>query len=246
MSSVLLGFNEDGTPIWLITGAEGETEEDNAEEEEEDDTEEDDTEEDDDKGERKQPKSGKKEVKAPAKKATAKGYTPPSQREWEKTQAALRAANDAQRSARKAALEKAKQEGMTEAAAEARAKAIEEAEGTYKPRVVRTEAKAQLLEMGCKNPSRLIKLVDISKVTFEGDDLLGLEGQLNELKEEWPELFRDGDDEDPKKDKKDKKTVAPAKKVGAAAGAKKTEEPGEKKKSTAESIAARLIGVSAE
>lgn len=241
MTDDLLGYDEDGLPIWAMFGAEGEDDDTGGEDDTEDEGGEDDdeTEEEDpkDKGEpRKQPRSAK---------ATKTGtYKPPSETEWKKTQAALKTANEAQRAARKAALEKAKAEGMTEAAAKAREEAQAEAEQTWKPRVVTTEAKADLIGMGCKNPARLIKLIDHSKVTMQDDgSLIGLEAQLVELKEEWPELFRtaEADDDDPKK--KIKKEAPPAKKIGGAAGSNKKDEGGEKKDTRgAALVAARLLG----
>lgn len=244
LESELLGLDDEGMPIWLITGAEPE-EDDSSEEHEEADEEDSEDEEgdgDEDKGTkitRKQPPSGKKLA---AKKTIT--YTPPSQREWERTQAALRKANETQQSARKAAIEKAKQEGMTEAAAEARATAIAEAEGTWKPRAINAEAKAELAVMGCSNPGRLIKLIDHSKVTIDGDAYLGLEAQLNELKEEWPELFRGKEDEKAGKETA-KKTVPPAKKVAAGAGNGKDDAGKDKPQSGAARIAGRLLGTSA-
>lgn len=240
----LLGLDDEGMPIWLIFGAEPD-EDDSSEEHEETDEEDSEDEEgdgDEDKDTkttRKQPPSGKKLT---AKKSTT--YTPPSQREWERTQAALRKANETQATARKAAVEKARKEGMTEAAAEARATAIEEAEGTWKPRAINAEAKAELATMGCSNPGRLIKLIDHKAITIDGDVYLGLESQLNELKEEWPELFRTKEDEKAGKETA-KKTVAPAKKVGAGAGGGKEDGGKEKPKSGASQIAARLLGAPA-
>lgn len=242
----LLGYDEDGLPIWAMFGAEGEDDADtgdaDTDEGGEDDDAEDEGDTDDAKdAERKQPKSAKAATKATAPKASA--YRPPSQAEWERTQAALKKANDEQRAARKASLEKARKEGMDDAAKEARERAMEESNATWKPRVVRTEAKAELLAMGCKNPDRLMKLIDQDKVSIQEDgSLLGLEGQLNELKTEWPELFRTADEDS----KRTKKEAPPAKKVGAAAGSTKKDE-GEEKKTPggAAEVARRLLGVSA-
>lgn len=247
MINDLLGYDEDGLPIWAMFGAEGEDgssdEGEDADEGGEDDDAEDEDDAEDAKDEkRKQPRSAKaKDSGAPAKKTSA--YRPPSEAEWNRTQAALKKANDEQRAARKAALEKAKKEGMDEAATTAREKALEEANSTWKPRVVRTEAKADLLALGCKNPDRLIKLIDQDKVSIQEDgSLLGLEAQLHELKDEWPELFRTSEDE-PKKTSK--KEAPPAKKVGAAAGSSKKDEGEEKKVTGAAQVAARLLGISA-
>lgn len=239
MNPYLLGYDSDNEPIWLMRGAE-EPEETEEEETEEEETEEE--EEGDDEEERKHPPSGKtKDAKTPAKKASKSAYRPPSEREWANTKAALAKANKEQQAIRKAALEKAKKEGMNEAAAEARVKALEEAESEWKPRAIRGEARAMLAEMRCKNPGRLLKLIDPSTVTVDGDNLIGLEDQVNGLKEEWPELFVQDTDENKKPDKK---TAAPARRVGAAAGNSKKEEQEEKPKTGASRIAGRLLGQS--
>lgn len=242
MNDLLIGYDEDGLPIWAMFGAEGDDTDDT------DDTDEggedDDTEDEDDDAEgegekRKQPRSAKATDKKQAA-SKASTYRPPSEAEWNKTRAALKKANEAQAAQRKAALEKARKEGMEDAAKEAREKALEESTATWKPRVVRTEAKADLLAMGCSNPSRLIKLIDLDKVTIQEDgELLGLEAQLNELKDEWPELFKTGEEEKPKPGKKE---VPPAKKVGAGAGSSKKDEGEGKKPSGASLVAARLLG----
>lgn len=243
MTYDLLGYDEDGLPIWAMFGAEGDDGDDGGDDTADDDDAGDDGDgdDDDDTGEpdRKQPKSAKATDKKQAtKKAVA--YRPPSEAEWRRTQEALKKANAAQAAQRKAALEKARKEGMDEAAAKAREEAMAEADTTWKPRVINTEARASLVEMGCKNPARLIKLIDHTKVSVEGDGLLGLEEQLNELKDEWPELFRSADEEKPRT----KKEAPPAKKVGAAAGASKKDEGDGKKATGAQLVAQRLLGVS--
>lgn len=240
----LLGYDEDGNPIWAMFGAEGDDTDDTDDGEE--GGEDDDTEDEDDDAEgegekRPQPKSAKTKDKNQAAKKTS-AYTPPSQREWEKTRAALKKANEAQAAQRKAALEKAKAEGMTEAAAKAREEAEAESTKTWHPRAVRAEARAMLAEAKCKNPTRLLKLIDTDAVTWEGNEPLGLEDQVTKLQEEWPELF--SSDDEPKT--KVKKEAPPAKKLGAAAGSSKKDE-GDGKKDTrgAVKIASRLLGASA-
>ncbi len=243
----LLGYLNDGTPIWAMTGAEGDDDDDD-DAGENDDTNDDDGDDDDDSSdddtERKHPKSAKAKDTAAKKAATKAGaYKPPSEREWRNTQAALKKANEEQRAARKAALEKARKEGQDEAAAKAREEAAGEAERTWHPRAVRSEARAMLAEERCKNPTRLLKLIDIDSVTWQGNEPIGLEPQIANLKEEWPELFAtDGDA--PKA--KQKKEVPSAKKQGAAAGSGKKDEVEEKKDTRgAARIAGRLLGSSA-
>lgn len=248
MTSDLLGYDEDGLPIWAMFGAEGEGDDDATDDADDDATDDasddddadDDADDDTKDADRKQPKSAKATAKKAAAKASA--YRPPSQAEWNRTQAALKKANDEQRAARKAALDKARKEGQDEAAIAAREKATEEANGTWHPRAVRAEARSMLTDAKCKNPARLMQLIDINKVTWQDNEPLGLEDQITKLQDEWPEMFSSDDDTPPKK----KKEAAPAKKVGASAGSSKKDEGDEKKDTRgAALVAARLLGTSA-
>lgn len=246
-----LGYDEDGLPIWLAVGAE---DPDDAEEDEADVTDEegDSTDEEDETDEgaddKKHPPSGKKvaPAKAPAKKAAAakaSNWTPPSKAEWERTQAALQKLSQKERAARTAQLEKARKEGMDEAATKAREDALKEAEDRYMPILISKEAKLALAEAGCKNPARLVNLVDRSKCQVQDDgDILGLEGEVNRIKEEWPELFKSDDEASSNGSngtKKPAKKAAPAAKVGAA---DRKDDDKDKKPSGASKIAQRLLG----
>lgn len=243
-----LGYDEDGLPIWLISGAEDpedaeDGEADGADEEGDGADEEDETDEGAD--DKKHPPSGKKvaPAKAPAKKAAAakaSNWTPPSKAEWERTQAALQKLSQKERAARTAQLEKARKEGMDEAATKAREDALKEAEDRYMPILISKEAKLALAEAGCKNPARLVNLVDRSKCQVQDDgDILGLEGEVNRIKEEWPELFKSDDEASSNGTRRPVKKAAPAAKVGAA---DKKDDDKDKKPSGATKIAQRLLG----
>lgn len=129
-------------------------------------------------------------------------YVPPSEGEYKRMLAALTKANTDQRTRRQAALEKAKAEGLSEGEAKARADAEEQATGRYQPRLIEYEARLALVEAGCKNPGRLVKLIDKSSVTLVENpkngqiETIGLEDQVNALMDDWPELFGNSSDDD--------------------------------------------------
>lgn len=254
---------EDGELVWIVMGAEGDDDDDDDDSDDtdddaddDDDDSDDDDDADDDKGKKaKDGKDGKKTAKPPAKRSHPKSgkatvaYKPPSQAEWQRTQAALKKANDEQRAARKSAIEKAKQEGMTEAAAKAKADAEEAADKRYVPSIIRAHAKADLAAMGCKNPSRLMKLLVVEGITLDDNlEPIGLEAKLNELVEEWPEMFKaDEDDDTSKKTKKTVKKAAPPKDVDGGDKDKKGQtDTGKKASKSAAMLASRLVGSSAE
>ncbi len=116
-------------------------------------------------------------------------YVPPSKDDFVKMQAALQKANreaTKNRLALKELREKA-EEGNSETEVE---KARKAAEASWKPRVVKSAAKAALLSAGAGKPERLLKLVDVDKCDVDEDgDVVGLEDQIDELREEYPELF---------------------------------------------------------
>lgn len=70
-------------------------------------------------------------------------------------------------------------------------------------RAIRSEAKVALAAAGipADRLSRAVRLIDTRNLEFDGDDLVGIEDEIDELKDEWPELFekrrsRDDDDDD--------------------------------------------------
>jgi len=116
-------------------------------------------------------------------------YVPPTKEDFVKMQAALQKANKEatrNRLALKELREKA-EEGNSETEVE---KARKAAEASWKPRVVKSAAKAALLSAGAGKPERLLKLVDVDKCDVDEDgDVAGLDDQIDELREEYPELF---------------------------------------------------------
>lgn len=144
-------------------------------------------------------KNGKKKGKS---QPPVSKYTPPSEAEYKRMVAALSRANTDQRSRRQAALEKAKAEGLSEGEAKAKADAEEAASGRYQPRLIEYEAHIALRDAGCKNPKRLVKLIDKGAVSLienpkTGDyETIGLEDQINSLMDDWPELFGNNSDDD--------------------------------------------------
>lgn len=249
MYTELLGYAEDGTPIWLIAGAEEEDPDDNDENEGEGEDDNDEGEDENDDApddDKKHPPSGKKQTNAPAKKTTpakkaTPTWTPPSKAEWERTQAALQKLSSKEKAARTAQLEKARKEGMDEAAAKAREEALKEAENSYVPQILKLYAKDALRDANAKSPSRAVQLIDMSKVDYNGGEPLGLEGEINRLKEDWPELFA-AEDDNSNGTKKTAKKAVPAAKVAAA---DKKDDDKDKKPSGASKIADRLLGVKA-
>lgn len=114
-------------------------------------------------------------------------WTPPSREEWERTQAALKKANDDQRALRQKALDDAKAKGE----ADARAEAEKAAEEKYAPLIKNTAIAAALNSARCTSTERLAQLVDKSKLTIDaGGNVLGLEAEVNALKASWPEFFK--------------------------------------------------------
>lgn len=239
-------LTEDDELIWLVKGADEDDDADDDKDDKDDkdddadaddDSDDDDADDDkddkskkDDKTSRRHPRSGR-----PAK------YTPPSQAEWARTQAALKKANDEQRTARKASLDKAKKEGQEEAATKARNDAEEEMTGKYVPGIIKAHAKSELVAAGCTNPTRLVRLLDTTGVTLDDNlEPVGLEAKIRELQDEWPEMFKkDGDDTT--KDKKTPVKKAPAPK-DVDAGDKDKKGTGDKKPSAAERLANALTG----
>lgn len=77
---------------------------------------------------------------------------------------------------------------------EARETAATEVEGKYKRKIVNAEAKALLAQAGLtSNVERFVRMVDLEAVTVtEEGDVDGLDDQINSIKDEFPELFKSG------------------------------------------------------
>lgn len=223
-----------------IFGADFGAEDSDADDDDEDDDEADDEEveeEDDKPAKDKDAKKGSKKKGKPSSK-----YVPPSEAEHKRMVAALARANTDQRARRQAALEKAKNEGLSEGEAKARADAEESANGKYQPRLIEYEAKLALLEAGCKNPNRLVKLIDKGAVTLVENvkngsyETIGLEDQINGLMDDWPELFGSGSEDD--------STPPPVKPKGKMLDASDRRPTGRQPKTASELALDRLRGLS--
>lgn len=152
------------------------------------DAEHDDDEPDDEPGEK-----AKKAVPKPAaKERTAE--------DWAKLEKALESERTLRRKHGAALAEYKKKERAAQAqgddeSAEQIRKATETAEAKYKPVAIRAAAKAALLEAKFQNPTdervkKMIKRLDLEDIEIDDDgDVLGLETQIDQLVEDFPELF---------------------------------------------------------
>jgi hypothetical protein len=234
----ILGYRADGRPIHVIAGGAEDDEPDiEVPDEEEPEAE---PEGDDEPEPEETPKP-----KPPAKKAD--DFTPPSETEWRKVQAALKKANDEGKKHRLRAreLEDAARTGETEHEKALR-EAREEGEKRYRAPLVKTAARSALVEAGAlaflqdeKDPesqaarekgesrlTRLLKLVDTEALDIDEDgSVAGLESAVDDLRRDYPELF-----------------AAPARKPKVRPTGAPRQPAVEKPKSTAEIHASRLLG----
>ena len=128
-------------------------------------------------------------------------WKPPTKEEWAATQKALTDANAEAKNKRLALRDLKRQQTKAEAApvagtdAAARAEALAEAEKRLKPIAIAAEAKAALIGGGFQNPTkeRLRKIIgrmDMDEIEIDDDgEVVGLEDQIDQLKEDFPELF---------------------------------------------------------
>lgn len=162
-------------------------------------------------------------------------FQPPSKQEWLRTQAAIKKANNESKKHRlklKEYIDNATSTGTGANEVELEKVRIESAEKEskkWKARTVREAAKAALLEVGVtSDPGKLVRLVDINLVDVDDEgEITGLDEQIEEIKDEYPELFG-------------QKTQATSKARvdGAAKGGKGTS----RKISSAERIAQATLG----
>jgi hypothetical protein len=161
-------------------------------------------------------------------------YKPPTKEEWAKTQSALKKANTEAKRFRtelRTAREKAKDTAGVDPD-----KAAAKVEAKWKPRVVRSEARAQLAAAGAKSAAltRLARMIDLDDVEVDDDgEVTGLEELIDEMKEDLPELFKDDDDEPAPKRRRLGKTDA---------GSKSSSNNGTKPKTASERQAAAILG----
>jgi minor structural protein GP20 len=148
-------------------------------------------------------------------------YKPPTAAEWKSTQAALKKANTEAKRFRTELRNARKKATDADADPDRAAAKVEE---RWKPRVVRSEARAALAAAGAKPSAlgRLARTIDLDEVEIDDDgEVTGLDDLIEELKEDLPELFKDSDDDDepaPRRKRRLGKTDAGAK--GSANGAK--------------------------
>ena len=162
----------------------------------------------------------------------AEDWQPPTQAEWERTQAALKRANDEAKTHRQKL--KDAQKASEDADGRAAREAAEAAEKRLKPVAVRSAARAAFLEAGLADakPERVAKLLrmldlDAIEVTDDGD-VTGLDDQVTGIKADYPELFAKSKQGAPRID-----------------GSNRQPGNGQQPKTTGEKIAAQLFGRSA-
>jgi hypothetical protein len=200
LPGAIIGYLASGDPIILCTGASDDDDDgddvgidlDGGGADDEDD-ERDDEQDSDDEGEEK-PK--------PATKKTESGITQADIDALREAQAKRNAEHRAEVRKLRAQLREIKTAGQkTDAGTdEAATKAIEEAQAAaerrYKPIAIRNAAKAQFLEAGLNDLSdsrmrKLIRMLDMDDIEVDEDgEVVGLDDQIDAIKEDWPELFR--------------------------------------------------------
>lgn len=156
-------------------------------------------------------------------------YTPPTRDEWVSTQDALKRANGEAKKWRLKArdLEKGKTQDQD---GDADAKAREAAEARYKPVVVKSAARAALVEAGvaADRVGKLMRLIDMSEVDVDDEgEVLGLDDQIESIKTDYPELFSAGE-------------ARQSRRIPRVTGADRQSPP--VKKSVDELLAERLLG----
>lgn len=124
-------------------------------------------------------------------------WTPPSREDYEALvvehaahAASLKAANS--ESAKRRLRIKELEQASEDADARATRIAAEAALSQYKPLAVQALAKAAFLEAGApaSKVARLSKLLDAAAVDIDGDNVSGLDDQIESIKAEFPELFQ--------------------------------------------------------
>lgn len=152
----------------------------------------------------------------------------------ERRQAALKERNDARKE--KAALAKElrelrkQHETDTEKAAreaeEAKLAAYEEAANKYKPAIIKNYIEKELVSAGVKpgRIGRLVRLMDVEDVSLDNDyNPIGVEEQIESLREEYPELFQVETPREEEEEEKPKRKRRAPRGDGAEKPAPKTE-----------------------
>lgn len=155
-------------------------------------------------------------------------FTPPTEAEWRKIQAALKKANDdgKRHRLRNKELEEKTRANETEHEKALR-EAREEGEKRYRAPLVRAAARAALSEAGLGGSTdRVLRLLDLEALSVDDDgDVIGLDGEVARVKDEYPEFFP---------------TDKPKPRVRPTAADRKPAE--EKPKSSAERHAMKVLG----
>ncbi|ARX81529.1 hypothetical protein SMD44_00927 [Streptomyces alboflavus] len=155
-------------------------------------------------------------------------FTPPSEAEWRKTQAALKKANEdgKRHRLRNKELEEAARANETDHEKSLR-EAREQGEARFRAPLVKAAARVALREAGLSGATdRGLRLVDLDALTVDDDgEVVGLEGEIARVKDEYPEFFQ---------------ADKPRPKVRPTAADRKPAE--EKPKSSAEQHAMRVLG----
>ncbi|MFB6776498.1 phage scaffolding protein [Streptomyces sp. NPDC056352] len=156
-------------------------------------------------------------------------FTPPSEAEWRKIQAALKKANDDAKRNRFRAKELEEKTRTNETEHEkALREAREEGESRYRAPLVKAAARVALSDAGVSGPKdRVLRLLDMDGLSVDEDgDVVGLENEIDRIRAEYPEFFQTA--------------AKPKPKVRPTAADRKPAE--EKPKSSAEQHAMRVLG----
>lgn len=232
----LLGYRKDGRPIFLAAGG---AEDDDPEPDPEADPEPDDDPEDDPEPEPEDDKPGPAGRRKPAAK-NDEGDTQTAA-DLARARAALKKANAEARKHREE-LKKLRQQHESEdeaKAREAKESGAKEAAAKLKPVAIRASARAAFLAAGAAgddaNVKRLVRLLSMDDIDVDDEgDVTGLDDQVDEIKEQYPELFRASKADDGQDGGRERK-----RRPGPADGAGK--KPADEKLTSAQQLA-RMLG----
>lgn len=120
-------------------------------------------------------------------------------------------------------------------------------------RAIRAEAKTYLAEAGipANRLARAVRLIDLQALELDGEDLLGIDEEIEDLKEEWPELFRRSrssrDDEDDDRGRDSRRDSGTRRRVSRAdtraGGGTGGRDRGNKQKTSTEIAVEQLLGL---
>lgn len=192
----VLGYRADGRPIYPIAGG---SEDDGDSDVDMDGADLDDAEDDtgaDDESDEEQAKPEPPKPDAKKDPALTKAEV-----ELAKLRAALKKSNDDAKRHRLALKEREDRDRANEGDLDkALREAREEAENTWKPRIVSQAARAALAEAGVAGgPDRVLRLLDTQSLSVDDDgDVIGLDSEIDRLRAEYPEFFTKPEAEKPK------------------------------------------------